>query len=204
MPIRSFGVLATLLVFAGALTAFTPDPPAQSVPYAVDKAHSQVQFKVKHLGITTVTGSFRDFEIDLDLDPEDLSSLQTSATIQTATIDTGIERRDGHLRSGDFFEAETYPTLTFVSTGTRNVSGNQFELLGDLTIRDVTKPVVLTVEMAGPVTDMEGKPRVAFTASTRIDRKDYGLQWNRVVEGVNVVSDDVDIVLDLQAAPADV
>lgn len=204
MRIRFFGALAALLLFAVPLTAFSPDPPAQVAPYAVDKAHSQVQFKVKHLGITTVTGNFQDFDIELNLDPEDLASLQTSATIQAASIDTGIERRDGHLRSGDFFEAETYPTLTFVSTGTRNVSGNQFELLGDLTIRDVTKPVVLTVEMAGPVTDMEGKQRVAFTASTRIDRKDYGLQWNRVVEGVNVVSDDVDIVLDLQAAPADV
>lgn len=203
MRIRSFGVLATLLLFAVPLTAFTPDPPAQVVPYDVDKAHSQVQFKVKHLGITTVTGNFHDFEIDLNLDPEDLSSLQTSATIQTASVDTGIERRDNHLRSGDFFEAETYPTLTFESTGVRNVNGNQFELLGNLTIRDVTKPVVLNAEMAGPVTDMDGKQRVAFTASTRINRKEYGLQWNRAVEGVNVVADDVDIILDVQAAPAD-
>ncbi len=203
MRIQSFGLLAFLLLFAVPVTAFTPDPPAERVPYAVDKAHTQVQFKVKHLGITTVTGTFHDFEIDLDLDASDLSTLQTSATVQAGSIDTGIERRDGHLRSGDFFEAETYPTLTFESTGVQNVNGNQFELLGNLTIRDVTLPVVLDAEMAGPVTDMEGKQRVAFTASTTINRKDYGLQWNRVVEGVNVVSDNVDIILDIQAAPAD-
>jgi polyisoprenoid-binding protein YceI len=147
---------------------------------------------------------YDDFDIDLRLDPEDLSSLETTATVETSSIDTGIDRRDDHLRSGDFFESETYPTLAFESTGVRNVDGQRFELLGNLTIRDVTKPVVLDAEMAGPVTDMEGKPRVAFTASTRIDRKDYGLQWNRAVEGVNVVSDDVDIILDIQAAPADV
>lgn len=202
MRTRSFGTLAVLLLFAGVLTAFTPDSPVTPVPYSIDKAHSQVQFKVKHLGITTVAGNFHDFDIELELDPEDITTLRTSAAVQTASIDTGIDRRDGHLRSPDFFEAETYPTLSFVSTGVRKVRGNQFELLGDLTIRDITKPVVLAVEMAGPVTDMQGQPRVAFTASTRINRKDYGLQWNRVVEGVNVVSDEVDIVLDLQAAPA--
>jgi polyisoprenoid-binding protein YceI len=204
MRIYSFAPLAAVLFLAGALVAVAPDRTGTAIPYDVDKAHSQVQFKVKHLGITTVTGNFHDFDIDLRLDPEDLSSLETTATVETSSIDTGIDRRDDHLRSGDFFESETYPTLAFESTGVRNVDGQRFELLGNLTIRDVTKPVVLDAEMAGPVTDMEGKPRVAFTASTRIDRKDYGLQWNRAVEGVNVVSDDVDIILDIQAAPADV
>ncbi|MDX1531642.1 MAG: YceI family protein, partial [Rhodothermales bacterium] len=137
MRIRPLGALAALLVATAALTAFTPDPPVEPVPYSIDKAHSQVQFKVKHLGITTVTGSFHDFDVELALDPADLATLRTRATVQAASIDTGIDRRDDHLRSADFFEAETYPTLVFESTGVRNVEGDRFELLGNLTIRDV-------------------------------------------------------------------
>ncbi|MEM1042975.1 MAG: YceI family protein [Bacteroidota bacterium] len=200
MSVRPLRLLAVLVLFAGTLTAFTY---IQSAPYDVDKTHSQVQFKVKHLGITTVTGTFHDFDVDLNLDPADVASLQTSATVQIASVDTGNERRDGHLRSEDFFHADAHPTMAFESTGVQNVDGNEFELLGNLTIRGVTLPVAFEAEMAGPVTGPQGKPRVAFTASTEINRKDYGLEWGPVVEGVNVVSDNVDIILEVQAVPAD-
>ena len=122
---------------------------AEVKTYSIDAAHSSVSFKVRHLGLANVTGSFRSYEVDLAMDPDDLSTLRTEAVIQVESIDTGIDKRDDHLRSADFFEAASYPTIKFVSKEVRNIDGSEFELVGDLTIRDVTREVVLEAEVVG-------------------------------------------------------
>lgn len=172
--------------------------------FAVDPAHSDVQFKVRHLGFSKVTGSFGTFEATVQMDPDRLETLQAEAIIKTDSVYTGDEKRDAHLRSGDFFEAETYPELTFRSTGVRNVSGDKFELEGELTIRDVTKTVVLDGVFLGTARDPWGGERVAFEAQTKINRKDFGLTWNTVLEtGGVLVGEDVEIMLDVQAVQQD-
>jgi len=169
--------------------------------YSIDKAHSTVGFRVRHLGISNVSGTFSDYDATLTVDPSDLRTLRTSATIRVASIDTRNERRDNHLRSDDFFDAERFPEMRFVSTGVRSVNGNRFQLEGDLTIRDVTRRVVLDGEVTGQTAGMQGEPRVAIEASTTIDRFDYGLTWDRVTEaGGLVVSREVRISLDIAAA----
>ena len=172
--------------------------------FAVDSAHSDVQFKVRHLGFSKVTGHFGTFEATVQMDPHDLESLQTAATIEAASVYTGDDKRDAHLRSEDFFEAETYPELTFRSTGVRSVSGDTFQLEGELTIRGVTKNVVLDGVFLGTATDPWGGERVAFEARTKINRKDFGLTWNTVLEtGGVLVGEDVEIFLDVQAVQQD-
>jgi len=194
------------LVAAMTLAAFTAAPPpsdALAIPagtYMIDKDHTEIGFRVRHLGISSVSGQFRDYDVSLAVEPDAVNSLQTNATIQTGSIDTRNEKRDEHLRSEDFFHAEAHPAITFRSTGVRNVRGNDFELLGDLTIRDVTRPVVLDAELIGTARGPMGNERVAFSAETTINREDYGLTWNRALEAGGVlVGKDVDIRLDVQA-----
>jgi polyisoprenoid-binding protein YceI len=131
-------------------------------------------------------------------DPEDLSTLKAEATIQVTSIDTGIERRDNHLRSDDFFNAEQFPEMKFVSKSVRNIDGESFELVGDLTIRDITKEVVLEGEFYG--VGMMGETRKAgFQAETTVNRFDYNLKWDRLTEaGGLVVAEEVKITLDLE------
>lgn len=167
--------------------------------YTVDEAHSSVGFRVRHLGITNVHGQFGEFDSYVHVDPDDLSTLEASAEIRVASIDTGVEKRDGHLKSGDFFDAETYPTMTFRSTEVRNVEGNRFDLVGDLTIRGTTREVVLDGTFVGSATMGESR-RIAIEASTTINRFDYGLKWDAVTElGGLIVSEDVRIELEIQA-----
>ncbi len=168
--------------------------------YTIDLSHSTAQFKVRHLGFSKVTGRFNDFEGAIHLNPEQFDSLEAKATLQTASVTTGNEQRDAHLRSGDFFDAETFPTLSFSGSDVRNIAGETFELAGDLTIRGVTRPVVLAVEYLGQATDPWGGERVAFEARTKINRTDFGLTWNTVLEaGGLLVAEEVEIVLDIQA-----
>ncbi len=197
-------VLTSLLLGGWLLVGFTmPDPPArpaERATYVVDKAHSQIGFRVRHLGISNVTGAFRDFEAQVVFDKDDLSTLEASATIDVASIDTGIERRDNHLRSADFFDAETYPTITFQSTGVEEIDGNRFKLRGDLTIKDVTKPVVLDAELLGTAPGMRGGEVAAFSATGVINRFDYGLTWNNLTEaGGIVVGEEVTLLIELEA-----
>jgi polyisoprenoid-binding protein YceI len=176
------------------------DTTAVDVPtYSVDEAHSSIGFKVRHLGITNVNGRFADFDATFRVDPEDLSTLEATATIQVGSIDTGAEKRDGHLKSDDFFDAASHPAITFVSKGVRNVDGDEFELVGDLTIRGTTREVVLDGTFLGEAT-MGDSRRVAIEASTEINRFDYGLKWNAVTEiGGLIVSEKVKILLEIQA-----
>lgn len=192
---RALPVLAALLVFAG----FTAGPGTnEPTTWTLDKSHTQVKFKVRHLGISNVEGKFNTFDVTLQFDPADLTTLQTTATVETGSIDTGIERRDNHLRSDDFFNAEEHPTLTFTSQEVRDVDGNTFKLAGDLTIRGNTKPVVLDVEYLGSA-KMGNRTVAAFTATTTINRFDYGLKWDRLTEaGGLVVGENVQITIDME------
>ncbi len=166
--------------------------------YTVDQAHSQIGFRVRHLGFNKVAGTFGDYDVKVALDPERLGTLEASLNVRTASVDTGNEKRDEHLRSGDFFESETYPEMTFESTEIRP-DGESFELVGNLTLHGVSKEVVLKGEMLGRVTDPWGMERVAFEANTSLNRKDFGLVWNQVLEsGGLLVAENVDVVIELQ------
>lgn len=185
-------------IVAPASAAGDNDPNAST--FSVDKSHSRIAFQVRHLGISKVTGVFGEYDVDLSLDPADITSLKATAKVDVASIDSGVEKRDGHLKSDDFFSAETYPHMTFESTSVRQTSDQTFELVGDLTIRDVTKEVVLTGELVGPVAGPMGGTRVAFDATGTISRSEFGLTWNRLTEaGGIIVADEVDIILELQA-----
>jgi polyisoprenoid-binding protein YceI len=198
----------TLVVLAGFVSLKSSDAPAveapaeaamEVLPWGIDMNHSNVGFKVRHLAVTNVTGAFTQYQATLELDPADLTTLKTEATVQVASIDTGNENRDNHLRSEDFFAAEQFPQLTFRSTGVRNVQGTTFELLGDLTIRGTTRPVVLEAEMTGPIAAGNGRQRIGLEATTVINRMDYGLAWNNLTESVPVVSENVTIELAISA-----
>ena len=166
--------------------------------FTVDYLHSNVGFKVRHLGISNVNGSFNEYEAKVMVDPEDLSTLQAEATFQIGSIETGNDRRNGHLKSDDFFNAEEYPTMTFKSTKVMVGEDGAFKLHGNLTIRDVTKEVVLKGEMLGTGMGQNGM-KVGFEASTTINRFDYNLKWDKLTEaGGLVVGEDVRIILELE------
>lgn len=184
---------ALLAAPAAASPAPAPVPAANVVTWEIDPVHSEVGFRVRHL-VSRVRGRFTDFGGTLVADPANLAGAQVQVEIRTASIDTDNERRDGHLRSGDFFDAEAHPTITFRSTRVET-QGSQVRVHGDLTLRGVTKPVVLEGEMVD-VRGVPGKRRIGFEASTRINRMDYGVAWNRAAEGGGVVlGDEVEVQL---------
>jgi polyisoprenoid-binding protein YceI len=167
--------------------------------YTVDQSHSEVHFQVRHL-LTKVRGRFSTFEGDIEYDAVAPERSSARFSIQAASIDTNEPRRDAHLRSADFFESATYPTLTFVSRGIERRSDDGFTVHGNLTIHGVTKPVALAATLLGIAKDPWGNERLAMEAETTIDRKDFGLNWNAALEtGGFLVGDDVKIELQLQA-----
>ncbi len=168
--------------------------------WTIDPAHSIAEFAVKHLVITTVKGRFRDLEGTLEIDEAQPENSSVSASIVVASIDTGVADRDAHLRSDDFFNADRYPQITFRSTRVERVDDRNFRAHGDLTIREVTKPVVLDTEFEGEVDDPWGHRRAAFTATTQISRNQFGVKWNQLIEtGGAVVGDNVKITLHIEA-----
>lgn len=177
----------------------TPAAAVQTETWTIDPTHSLVEFSVKHLMISTVKGRFGEVQGTVSTDASQPSAFRVEATIDAAGIDTRAEQRDAHLRSADFFDVEKYPTLKFNG---KRIEGNptgEFRLYGDLTIRDVTREVVLDVTSEGRARDPWGGERAAFTASTKINRKDFGLTWNQGLEAGGVlVGDEVKISLDLQ------
>jgi len=169
--------------------------------YTIDKAHSEVVFQVRHL-LTRVRGRFSDFEGTITYDEANPERSSVSATIRPASIDTNEPDRDKHLRSADFFDVEKFPTLTFTSTRVVKKDAEHFDVMGDLTIHGVTRPVTLNVSFLGKAKDPWGNERLGFEAETTINRKDYGLMWNAPLEtGGFLVGDEVRITLSVQALP---
>lgn len=167
--------------------------------YSIDPAHSAVVFKVKHLSISTVTGRFEKFSGTFDFDGQNIKTGKAEAVITAASINTDVSKRDDHLRSADFFDAEKYPELKFVSKGIKDVKKNKFKVLGDLTMHGVTKPVVLDAEFGGEVKDPWGNMRAGFNATTKINRKDFGLTYNKALEaGGLLVGEEVSIILEIE------
>ncbi|MHB1782977.1 MAG: YceI family protein [Acidimicrobiales bacterium] len=167
--------------------------------YSLDKSHSTVGFVVRHLMVAKVRGSFGDFEGTITVG-EEPSQSGVTATIQTATVDTHDEQRDGHLKSPDFFDAAQFPTMTFASTKVVPARGSDWKVEGDLTIRGVTKPVVLDVEFNGAGGDPYGGKRFGFSASTEIDRDEFGMTFNMALEtGGVMVSKNVKIEIEGEA-----
>jgi len=165
-----------------------------------DLSHSSVNFYVRHLMVSKVHGRFQTWGGTLVLDDEDITRSRVDVTIDVGSIDTREEKRDAHLRSADFFDAENFPKLTFKSTAVKRVSDDELEVLGDLTIRGETKPVTLKVETNGQVKDPWGGIRAGFSAKASISRKEFGLHWNALLEtGGVVVGDKIEISLEIEA-----
>jgi polyisoprenoid-binding protein YceI len=155
--------------------------------WTLDPAHAEIQFKVRHLMISHVTGSFGKFDAAIETTDENFDTSKISFTAEIDSITTNNEQRDGHLKSADFFESTKFPTLTFVSTKFEKVSGEEYVLYGDLTFHGVTKNVKLQVEHGGVIKDPWGNTRTGFTVEGKINRKDYGLVWNAATEAGGVV-----------------
>ena len=168
--------------------------------YAIDAGHSSAEFSVKHMMISTVKGVFRDVQGAINIDEAAPERSQVEATIATASVETGVGLRDDDLRSDNFFNAEQYPQISFRSTAVEPVDGDTWRVKGDLTIRDVTREVVLDTEFGGKAADPWGSERIGFTAETSVNRRDFGLNYNAVLEtGGVVVGDKVKITLHIEA-----
>jgi polyisoprenoid-binding protein YceI len=167
--------------------------------YVIDPSHSRLGFSTRHAMVTTVRGQFGDFAGTAQVDAEEPNNSRVEVRIATASVDTGNADRDGHLASADFFDAETYPQITFVSTQVER-EGEDWVITGDLTIREVTKPITLTFEHTGVARDPFGNLRAGFEAATSINRKDWGLTWNAALEtGGVLVSEKVKLEFDISA-----
>lgn len=176
---------------------------AKNEVYSIDQSHSNLGFKVKHLVISTVPGNFGDFEGSIAFDPAKPKDLEIKGKAKAASISTNNAKRDEHLRGDDFFAADKHPTLSFESTKLKNFKDNNGELHGKLTMRGVTKPVVFDLKYLGEITDPYGNEKIAFDATTTINRKDFGINWNNTLDsGGLVVSDEVTLDLAIQANKA--
>ncbi len=185
-----------LLVTALFLLAFSTAAHADT--YQIDAEHTAVTFKIRHL-ISYTQGSFNEFSGSFDYDPAKPEASKVTATVKAASIDTNVEPRDKHLRSADFFDVEKFPTLEFKSTKFESISPEKAKLEGLLTIHGVEKPVVFDVDVHGVAKDAWGNVRSAFTATTEINRKDFGLSWNKAVEtGGVMVGEEVKITLEVE------
>jgi len=178
----------------------TTSAPGTVTTWKLDPAHSSAEFKVKHMMISNVKGTFSGLSGTLQLDETDRTHSTVEASIDVTTISTGDAQRDGHLKSGDFFDAETFPTITFKSSNIDSTGGPEYEVSGDLTIRGVTHPVIFKVEdLSTPAKDPWGNQRIGLSATTKINRKDFGLGWNAPLEtGGVLVGEDVTITLEVQ------
>jgi len=168
--------------------------------WKVDPVHSSVEFQVKHLGIATVKGQFKEFEGTLEVEPDGATAY---GTVKTASVDTREPQRDEHLRSADFFEVDTYPEIHFRSTAIRTTGEDELEIDGALEIHGVTRPITLTAEIEGTETDMQGNDRVGLSATAQINRSDFNIKFNAALGSGNVVvSDKVKILVNASAVKA--
>ena len=172
--------------------------------YKIDASHSEITFKVKHLMITNVTGSFQKFDAAMESEAADFSDAKISFSADIDSIHTGNEQRDGHLKGADFFDAANHAKLVFVSTALQHKGGSDYILKGNLTLRGVTKPVELTVEFGGTQKDFYGNTVAGFEITGKINRQDFGLTWSAVTEaGGIVVSDDVKLNINAELIKKD-
>ncbi|MEW6002196.1 MAG: YceI family protein [Nitrospirota bacterium] len=167
--------------------------------WAIDPDHSVAAFAVRHMMIASVRGLFNKITGTIYFDPADIKNSSVEAAIDVASIWTGIQKRDDHLRSPDFFDAGKYPQIIFRSTRVESAGGKGLKIIGDLTIRGITHPVTMEVEYSGPVKSPFNGTSLGFAGTTRINRQDYGVSWNEPMEGGFVVGDDVQITLDIEA-----
>lgn len=187
--------LAALLV----LVLVPAAPAAAAVTYTVDKSHSEVSFRIRHF-VSKLRGQFRDFSATIVKDDENPAASSVEFTIQATSIDTDHERRDADLRSSNFFDVEKFPTLTFKSTAIAKTGDDRYDVTGELTMHGVTKVMTLPVSFGGEMADGRGGFRSAFETSTTLDRKEFGLTWNRALDqGGVMLGDEVEVVVNLAA-----
>ena len=168
--------------------------------WSIDPMHSEVQFKIKHLVISTVTGSFKKFEGDIITDGEDFNDANVNFAMDVKSIDTNQPKRDEHLRSGDFFDVETYPQIRFNSTSFVK-SGDDYKMAGNLTMKGITKPVQLDVEYGGSQKDMEGNLKHGFEVTGKINRKEFDMTYNALTEtGGLALGEDIKLIANIQIA----
>ena len=168
-----------------------------------DKVHSTIGFRVRHMVIARVSGVFEDWSANLQLDPDDLGASEVEARVKTESIETREPDRDAHLRSADFFDSENYPEMVFRSKRIEDADGERLTIVGDLTIKEVTREIELDARFNGRLTDPWGNDRVGFEAQAKLDRKDYGLVWNSTLETGGVLVDDtVELIIELEATRA--
>jgi polyisoprenoid-binding protein YceI len=190
-----FKRIAVIIVVLFALTL-----PATAAEWSIDKAHSSVGFAVKHLVISKTKGSFGEFSGAVHFDEANWEKSSVEMTVSIASIFTDDEKRDGHLRSPEFFDAEKYPTMNFKSTTVAKGKGDTFTIVGELTIRDVTKTVTFDCEFSGVVKDPWGNTRAGFSAKTVLNRQDFNVSWSKTLDtGGLVVGNDVTVTLEIEA-----
>ncbi|MDH6116969.1 YceI family protein [Kitasatospora sp. GAS204B] len=193
---------ATTVLDAPAATTST-DLAHLTGDYTIDTTHSRIGFTVRHAMVTNVRGEFTDYHGKLHLDGSDPAASTVELVIQVASVDTGNEQRDGHLRTGDFFAVETHPEITFRSTAAAQLDAETYRLHGDLTIKGTTRPVVLDLEFTGSAVDPYGIQRLGFEGSTTVDRTDFGLSYNAALEtGGVLIGEKVKLSFDVSAVRA--
>lgn len=175
--------------------------PAQAADtYQVDPSHSSLEFAAKHLMVSTVKGGFTDFTGSIQYDPADATAFNAEVTIQAASLSTNQKQRDEHLRGNDFFDVEKFPTLTFKSKSLAK-SGDGYQLIGDLNMHGVTKEISIPVQISGPVASPFGTQVIGISGTTKINRQDFGIAWNKSLDnGGLVVADDVDLMVNIEAS----
>lgn len=196
--------LILMAAFALATPALAADvqTPAAVETFNVDASHASVGFQVRHL-MSQVTGKFTGFEGTVDINREDPSTSKVEFTIKADTIDTANEKRDGHLKNADFFDVEKYPTITFTSTAVKAVENDTYHVTGDFTMHGVTKSIVLPVKVLGEMKDPWGNQRIGFEINTTLNRKDYGISYNKVLDqGGLMLGEEVKIAINLEAVKA--
>jgi len=180
-------------------TDTTEDKPMTTNNWNIDAAHSGINFSIRHMVVAKVRGRFDKFTGAVNIDDSDMTRSHVEATIDASSIDTGTPQRDTHLRSPDFFDVAKFPEIRFRSTRIEKLADDRYRVIGDLTIRDVTREVSLDVEYGGRAKDPWGNERVGFMAKGALDRRDFGLEWNQLLEAGGVlVGDRVDIELEVQ------
>lgn len=187
-------------VFAGFLLVSLMAAGVTAGEWSIDPVHSSIGFRVRHMVVSRVKGKFDDFSGTINFDGKNWKDAGVTVTAKVASVDTDNERRDNHLRSEDFFNAEKYPELTFVSKKVTKGEGDRFTITGDLTIRGVTKEVTFDCEFYGTTKDPSGNTRAGFSAEAKINRQEFGVSWSHTLDsGGLVVSDEVEIMLEIEA-----